>query len=446
MVSFIIPISHGQEYSVGVKEGDWITYDVEIINYYSMDTEYLDIDSLILSIDSVSGSYVSSTLTYLYSNGTSYDNYVDIDVSSGDYFWIIPSGLSEGDILWDWRVNYTLYLPFAGEDRWVNSVEQYYASEDYSEYFSASWDKETGILVELYLDYGYGYNGTILNLYVLETNIWPLSNLWLSTNLSSDTVQKGEALEVIVEVSDDDFVHVNDAEVKAIVQGEEYVLSNTRDGVYEGSIDTSSLDVGEHVLTITVDKERFISGSEDREFEVESFFQSEWFQYIAIIGSVIIISLIFASLRRWRKRKKEETVPRVKTTAPSASPPIQHPRQAKVSPPRPPLRTAEPIIEKSEDSELPIEFHEDIAEAEPDEHKGTLVSTIHMVEKYKSLRKKYEEGLITEEVLDRELEELRFSDSKGNLWMIGKESGRWYRYNGVNWEFKEPPTELILES
>lgn len=55
------------------------------------------------------------------------------------------------------------------------------------------------------------------------------------------------------------------------------------------------------------------------------------------------------------------------------------------------------------------------------------------------LRRKYKVGNMTADELRAALRKLMVLDDTGNWWMIGMESDRWYKYDGVSWLQAEPP-------
>lgn len=55
------------------------------------------------------------------------------------------------------------------------------------------------------------------------------------------------------------------------------------------------------------------------------------------------------------------------------------------------------------------------------------------------LRQKFAAGNLTQEALVDKLSELMVQDTSGTWWMVGTESGRWYRFDGKNWVPGTPP-------
>jgi hypothetical protein len=55
------------------------------------------------------------------------------------------------------------------------------------------------------------------------------------------------------------------------------------------------------------------------------------------------------------------------------------------------------------------------------------------------LRQELAAGHLTEAQFRDRLEKLMVQDAQGNWWMIGVDTGQWYRYDGVDWVPGEPP-------
>ncbi len=58
--------------------------------------------------------------------------------------------------------------------------------------------------------------------------------------------------------------------------------------------------------------------------------------------------------------------------------------------------------------------------------------------KFIELRKKAEIGEIDSATVNKELKKLMVLDSKGSYWIIGGNSGKWYKYNGKDWKEDDP--------
>jgi hypothetical protein len=48
-------------------------------------------------------------------------------------------------------------------------------------------------------------------------------------------------------------------------------------------------------------------------------------------------------------------------------------------------------------------------------------------------------GLLTEEECKAQMRDLMVEDANGNWWMVGYETGEWYRHDGTDWVRADPP-------
>ncbi len=56
------------------------------------------------------------------------------------------------------------------------------------------------------------------------------------------------------------------------------------------------------------------------------------------------------------------------------------------------------------------------------------------------LKESFAEGRISQQEFIDSLKALRIKDSEGRFWMIGAQSGKWYRFDGRDWLQAEPPS------
>ena len=124
---------------------------------------------------------------------------------------------------------------------------------------------------------------------------------------------------------------------------------------------------------------------------------------LLVIGAVVGIPVILWGISRAKKPARERTAP------PPARP--QAPRQTAESPPaRSP--TARPRLA------------------------GPFADIERQVE---VLRRQVADGLLTEDECKARMRELMVEDSDGNWWMVGYETGEWYRHDGTDWIQANPP-------
>jgi hypothetical protein len=64
-------------------------------------------------------------------------------------------------------------------------------------------------------------------------------------------------------------------------------------------------------------------------------------------------------------------------------------------------------------------------------------------EKSPNLRQDLAAGRLTEEQFKARLRELMVEDEEGNWWMVGYETGEWYRHDGTDWVRADPPGRVV---
>ena len=55
------------------------------------------------------------------------------------------------------------------------------------------------------------------------------------------------------------------------------------------------------------------------------------------------------------------------------------------------------------------------------------------------IKQQMRDGILSEEAGKQRLRELMIEDATGNWWIVGLQSGEWYRYDGANWVRDIPP-------
>jgi len=169
--------------AIGVKEGDWAKYRIEV----EIPEEFADLEGYEeleimewakVEVQSVSGTSVTLNTTIHYKNGTE-----DTDTQPGTGF-IIDTDLSEGD-----EVQAPMFgaetpvdiagskqRTYAGASREVNYVDFSQEEMGMSIDLEAYWDKATGILCEMAMSMsGESLGQTVdmsLSIKMTETNLW----------------------------------------------------------------------------------------------------------------------------------------------------------------------------------------------------------------------------------------------------------------------------------
>lgn len=138
--------------------------------------------------------------------------------------------------------------------------------------------KGTGLLTS----YGSYYNDDEFSITVsragelAETNIDLASRVFnvqiknMISNVSSDTLEKGEKLTLTVNLEDLTGNPIDGATVTASLGGEEVILLGIGDGIYEKSMETSLVSVGDHNIELSALKEGFEPGSDSETITLET--------------------------------------------------------------------------------------------------------------------------------------------------------------------------------
>ena len=147
-----------------------------------------------------------------------------------------------------------------------------------TQWIDISIHKGTGLLVS----YDSYYNDNEFSITVsrsgelTETNfdlgsrVFNVQIISMSASLSSETLERGEVLTVRADLKDISGSPLDGATVTARISGEDVNLSGMGGGVYEGSIRTSDLSVGDHVVELVAEKEGFEPGSGSESVTVET--------------------------------------------------------------------------------------------------------------------------------------------------------------------------------
>ena len=163
----IAPTAILAEISVGVKEGDWIEYQV---NFAGNPPESHDVTWARMEIVSVQGPSISLNVTTKFSDGTLLNEMVTLNLETGQLGddFIIPANLNSGSTFFDKRMgNITIDgvedKTCAGATRTV-----VYASTPETTFY---WDRTTGILVAANSTFTGEFNYT-MNTKAAKTNMW----------------------------------------------------------------------------------------------------------------------------------------------------------------------------------------------------------------------------------------------------------------------------------
>ncbi|MCW4043906.1 MAG: hypothetical protein NWE94_00110 [Candidatus Bathyarchaeota archaeon] len=152
------------EISVGVKQGDWVEYDIV---FSGTPDEGHDVTWARMEVVGVQGKSISLAIATRFSNGTVKDETITLNLETGQLGddFIIPANLNSGDTFFDkWQGNITISAveerTYSGATRTVVS-----AATAATTYY---WDQATGMLVEgisTFADF-------TMHTTVSKTNLW----------------------------------------------------------------------------------------------------------------------------------------------------------------------------------------------------------------------------------------------------------------------------------
>ncbi len=160
-------------FSVGVKKGDWIEYQVSTSG--ELDSAH-SISGAKMEIISVQGFVIQVTITSTYSNGTKVVTNSTLNLQTGELIdnFIIPAGLTTNDQFYDAQaksnvtITETYQQLYAGALRTIVKADVN-TTNGHNVYI---WDQSTGISVEGISE---GSDYTIHSL-AIATNIWRSQN------------------------------------------------------------------------------------------------------------------------------------------------------------------------------------------------------------------------------------------------------------------------------
>ena len=179
--------------SIGVKEGDWAKYNVEVevpeeLQEYIDDFEVIDWEWSNLEVKSVSDETATLEGTIHYINGTEETTTFEdareegflIEANQGagyDEFEVPLSGIFGG-----LYINGTIQRTYANISRDVNYIDVSVTEDITTTTMKAYWDKQTGFLCEMSILMSFEvleetYDISIL-LKMTETNMWKIEPIW----------------------------------------------------------------------------------------------------------------------------------------------------------------------------------------------------------------------------------------------------------------------------
>jgi len=156
------------EPSVGVKEGDWIEYDVNIMG--NPPAVHRNVTWMRIDILQVKGAVFPANVTVRYSNGTVGSSVWEFNFVEGNTegWVIIPSGLGSGDSFFDNFSKTDKHITIQSQEQKtvLGAIRTVTFAND--TYRNKQWDKDTGIFVgssEIFRNW-------MAYVTVVDTNMW----------------------------------------------------------------------------------------------------------------------------------------------------------------------------------------------------------------------------------------------------------------------------------
>jgi len=189
-----VQLAFSQPRTVGVLEGDWFQYVLNLDWDYELDVapedfifaDFLQGNWIKLTIQDVSETNVTGQFTIHFENGTEHLLTGSVDITSGEgdlRNWLISADLNANNSLYttenDEVINETITKTYPSGSRVTNHLIysfNYSSGEDYSSlYLDMYWDKEIGILTEMSFEAELLQNGTNMDgsasLVLTESNL-----------------------------------------------------------------------------------------------------------------------------------------------------------------------------------------------------------------------------------------------------------------------------------
>ncbi len=143
----VSPTRGNDEPSVGVKEGDWIEYDVNITG--NPPAVHRNVTWMRIDILQVEGTAFPANLTVRYANGTLESSIWKFNFSEGNTegWVIIPSGLGSGDTFFDnfSKTNKHIAIQSQEQEKVLGATRTVTFAND--TYRDKQWDKDTGVFI-----------------------------------------------------------------------------------------------------------------------------------------------------------------------------------------------------------------------------------------------------------------------------------------------------------
>ena len=152
--------------------------------------------------------------------------------------------------------------------------------------------------------------------FTLSSRVPVILSLSASMTLSESTITEGASLKVTFHIVDQDGEPVSDAEVTAILDDEEFVLSPKGSGDYEKTLGTADLQAGTYTVYIGAEKSGYLAATDSGSFEIQQRAPNPppapdpsppeqtgipGFPGLSIALGTAIATLVVSSLRRYKR-------------------------------------------------------------------------------------------------------------------------------------------------
>jgi len=188
LLTSVSPIS-AVEYTVGVKEGEWIKYGEISAIWTGSGTEPAEVADLnqtewmTLEIQDVSGTEVTAEAFSYYEDGSNKTETLigDLATAEGNLSPnVIPADLKKGDaipiliaeVTFNIIINSTVTRVYASASRKVNVLNLVYAYPSVTMRFTFYWDQATGVLLEFFWYSSMLAQTKQWSFKAIETNMW----------------------------------------------------------------------------------------------------------------------------------------------------------------------------------------------------------------------------------------------------------------------------------
>jgi len=207
----LCPSSASSKPSVGVKEGDWIEYNITVNGTGTAPPTH-DVRWMRITVLQVDGPAFQINLTARYANGTVGNAIWKFNFTEGNVggWIIIPSNLSSGDTFYDSSIHNNKPVNVIIQSQEQKTVLGATRTVTYGNdsFRHKEWDRDTGVFVgsqETYINYttktGFYIGDLTVTVTAVATNMWGAQILGLDQTVFYSLLAGGVVLAVVATVS-----------------------------------------------------------------------------------------------------------------------------------------------------------------------------------------------------------------------------------------------------